>query len=389
MKRAPCVAGRATTCWKAHREGDESKTPLVIKDSWQYPEREEEGLLLREATEKGVINVAKYYHHHTVQVGDKVDDIRDNVRKGLDMTKATNFRPERSDMSPGTGEAGDVVRKGRTTSISSVGCKRSSSRTDAPLPPSKRTCSSSPTKGGRDQLVQNRVHRRVIICDYGKPIYKASSRIAVLAALEDCIKGGSPCQVILPILTGIGYESLHIKAGMLQGDISTGNLMMREDGTAFLIDLDLAIKEQREQPSGARGKTGTRAFMAIGLLLGEKHSFMHDLESFFWVLFWICIHYNGPDRESIVTEFDCWNYEDATKLAKLKLGTVAKEAIFVRTVTDNFTSYYEPLIPWINRLRRVVFPMDKPWEREDLSLYSKFREVLRQARQDPKVLGGP
>lgn len=129
--------------------------------------------------------------------------------------------------------------------------------------------------------------------------------------------------------------------------------------------------------------------MAIGLLLGEKHSFMHDLESFFWVLFWICIHYNGPDRESIVTEFDCWNYEDATKLAKLKLGTVAKEAIFVRTVTDNFTSYYEPLIPWINRLRRVVFPMDKPWEREDLSLYSKFREVLRQARQDPKVLGGP
>lgn len=41
MKRAPCVAGRATTCWKAHCEGDESKPPLVIKDSWQYPEQEE------------------------------------------------------------------------------------------------------------------------------------------------------------------------------------------------------------------------------------------------------------------------------------------------------------------------------------------------------------
>jgi hypothetical protein len=34
--------------------------------------------------------------------------------------------------------------------------------------------------------------------------------------------------------------------------------------------------------SGARGKTGTRAFMAIGVLLDdEQHSFMHDLESFF------------------------------------------------------------------------------------------------------------
>ncbi|KAL1998638.1 hypothetical protein VTN02DRAFT_5866 [Thermoascus thermophilus] len=53
MKRAPCVAGRATTCWKAHREGDESNAPLVIKDSWQYPEREEEGKFLQEATKKG------------------------------------------------------------------------------------------------------------------------------------------------------------------------------------------------------------------------------------------------------------------------------------------------------------------------------------------------
>lgn len=54
---------------------------------------------------------------------------------------------------------------------------------------------------------------------------------------------------------------------------------------SFLIDLDLAIKEQRDIASGARGKTGTRTFMAIGALLGDQHSFIHDLESFFWVLF--------------------------------------------------------------------------------------------------------
>jgi hypothetical protein len=58
------------------------------------------------------------------------------------------------------------------------------------------------------------------------------------------------------------------------------HLMMNEDDDntswpAFLIDLDLAIKEQRDESSGARGKTG------IGVLLGEKHSFKHDLESFF------------------------------------------------------------------------------------------------------------
>lgn len=50
---------------------------------------------------------------------------------------------------------------------------------------------------------------------------------------------------------------------------------------SFLIDLDLAIQEDRDKSSGAPNKNGTRAFMAIGALYDEKHSFMHDLESFF------------------------------------------------------------------------------------------------------------
>ncbi|KAL8410360.1 hypothetical protein RB596_000174 [Gaeumannomyces avenae] len=65
MARAPCIAGRATTCWKAHREGD-PQIQLVIKDSWQYTERDEERDLLQKATDKGVVNVARYYHHETV-----------------------------------------------------------------------------------------------------------------------------------------------------------------------------------------------------------------------------------------------------------------------------------------------------------------------------------
>lgn len=59
--------------------------------------------------------------------------------------------------------------------------------------------------------------------------------------------------------------------------------MMEDDG--FLIDLDLAVKTDRENASGAPSKTGTKVFMAIGALYGEDHNFMHDLESFFWVLF--------------------------------------------------------------------------------------------------------
>jgi hypothetical protein len=53
----------------------------------------------------------------------------------------------------------------------------------------------------------------------------------------------------------------------------------------FLIDLNLAIKENRENPSEASKKTGTRAFILIGALYGEKRTFKHDLKSFFWIFF--------------------------------------------------------------------------------------------------------
>ncbi|KAL8650153.1 MAG: hypothetical protein Q9210_003989 [Variospora velana] len=364
MKRAPCVAGRATTCWRAHREGDQSRMPLVIKDSWQFPEREEEGELLREAWENGVVNVARYYYHETVRAGGKDDDIRGNVRKGLDVARATNYQPKPSMGSPSMVGTGNT----RTTSKGSPKRKRSSSSANA---------LSSLTKGRRNPAMQNRVHRRVIVRDYGKAIYKASSRTAMLAALEGCIEG---------------YESYHNRTKRMQGDVSIGNLMMNEDKDnpswpSFLIDLDFAINERREQSSGAWSKTGTRAFMAVGVLFNEQHSFMHDLESFFWVLFWICIHYDGPNKGSrIVPQFDKWNYMNTVELAVTKKGIVTDEGDFLRDLEEYFTSYHRPLIPWVNRLRKVVFPGGGRWKVEDRRLYSRMKEILQEASKDPDVL---
>ncbi|ORX97137.1 hypothetical protein BCR34DRAFT_677209 [Clohesyomyces aquaticus] len=140
---------------RAHREGDDLRTSLMIKDSWQFLEREEEGELLREATKKDVVND---------------NNIRRNARRGLDITKAKNYRLE-SLMLPLSVAGRRVSRIGWSSSVARR--KRSSSCTSAPLPPTKRTCLSSLTKGGR--ATANRVHRRVIVHDYRKAIYKASS----------------------------------------------------------------------------------------------------------------------------------------------------------------------------------------------------------------------
>ncbi|KAF3768507.1 hypothetical protein M406DRAFT_71504 [Cryphonectria parasitica EP155] len=331
-------------------------------------EREEEGELLRKAMDRDVINVARYYHHETVQVGGRDDDIQSNVRKELDIARAKNC-PSKHSISSQNTSAATTPRIGRT-----AGLKRSSSQAGVSLPPSKRSCSVSSTKA-ESQPVSNRVHRRVVVRDFGEPIYKASSPAALLRALEGCIRG---------------HESLYRKAGLLHRDISINNLIINEDRNnpswpAFLIDLDLAIAKEQQYASEAKRKTGTRAFMAIGVLVGEQHSFMHDLESFFWVLFWICIHYAGPDdRGRIIPQFDQWNFIDTVELAQLKLGTVSDDEIFRRTVTGYFTEYYEPVIPWINKLRRIVFPGGGRWKSEDEGLYSSMKKVLDEAANELK-----
>ncbi|PFH56712.1 hypothetical protein XA68_16116 [Ophiocordyceps unilateralis] len=357
VMHARCIAGRATTCWKAYRKED-SQTPLIIKDSWQYTDRDEEGRLLQEAAVKGVVNVARYYYHETVRVHDADDDVQNNVRKKLDITKATNYRSGRA-MLPSS-----VSPKGRN---SGAGVKRPFSEI-ATLPPTKGSGSASPVKASVEAL-PNRVHRRVILRDYGKPIYKASSRAALLAALEGCIEG---------------HQSLH-EAGFLHRDISMNNLMINEDEEnpswrAFLIDLDHAAIIPRKGATGAKGKTGTRVFMAIGAIRGHQHSFMHDLESFFWVLFWICIHYNGPGKDIGPTAYDSWNYNSDDELATAKQGTISEEEFFLHKAEAAFTPFFQPLIPWVNRLRRQNFPNGATWKKEDRGLYSRMREVLQAAR---------
>ncbi|KAG6242348.1 hypothetical protein E4U24_005773 [Claviceps purpurea] len=369
LDQRPCIAGRATTCWQAVSK-DDLDTLLVVKDSWQYPEREEEGDLLQEACKQGVVNVARYYHHETVKVRGMIDDVRNGVRQGLDMTTASDHRPRLPQPSSGATTKELPMRQ---TSIR-TSTKRPLDQAGSTLPPSKRTCAKSMSISMTAAEPPNRVHRRVIVRDCGKPIYTASSRKALLACLESCIKG---------------HKSLHDK-GILHRDISINNLMINEDPgnssrKSFLIDLDLAINIGREKPSGAHGRTGTRAFMAIRLLEGDEHSFMHDLESFFWVLFWICIHYEGPGTAIEPIRYESWNYILDAQLAERKLGVISDEH-FKDPKTLGFTPYCQPLVPHVNKLRKAVFPGGNPRDRPFPGLYSKMIKVLDEAQKDPAVL---
>ncbi|CAH0034940.1 unnamed protein product [Clonostachys rhizophaga] len=140
------------------------------------------------------------------------------IGKGLDGFRASfnvmcegarSGRYESGQLSTGTCAA--VVKSAsvsRQERSSSAGMKRPSSDTDAAPPPTKRSRPASPANAST-----NRVHRRVVLRDYGRPIYKASSPKALLSALEGCVEG----------------HGLLYRAGLLHRDISINNLMVNED----------------------------------------------------------------------------------------------------------------------------------------------------------------
>ena len=130
----------------------------------------------------------------------------------------------------------------------------------------------------------------------------------------------------------------------------------KEDG--FLIDLDLIIRISDNHASGARSKTRIKIFIITGALLNKPHSFIHDLESFFWLLFWIYIYYEGRNKKGkskrrIVPKYEKWNYVNTEELAKMKLGQISKRRF--DNVDKNSTEYCKPLIPCIRGLHWVIW----------------------------------
>ncbi|KAM4061091.1 kinase [Hirsutella rhossiliensis] len=122
----------------------------------------------------------------------------------------------------------------------------------------------------------NRVFRCLVISPAGRAIHKYEKISELLGALRDTIKA---------------HRSLYLKGNILHRDISENNIIITDCKTnghiGMLIDLDLA-KELGSGRSGARCRTGTMEFMAIEVLQGISHTYRHDLESFFYVLLWLC-----------------------------------------------------------------------------------------------------
>ena len=187
-KRA-VIVGRATTCWLCYQ--DDSTEPLVVKDSWQYMERPQEGELIQQATEKGVCNIARYYHHETVEINQEVDDVFANVRRGLEPAGGRTSFGEKSIVGS---QATAWTSQNNTESSQSRPQQKSRKRAPSPGPPTShpsKKCHLNSSRQDSEFRNDNRVHRRVVTRGLGKPIKQASSCLAIIKGFIGAISGES------------------------------------------------------------------------------------------------------------------------------------------------------------------------------------------------------
>ena len=350
MVRQKAIVCRGTTCY-------ETENNHVAKFSWASDKRKPEVEYLKLAEERGVQGVAKLVAHR------RITTIAE-MRTGLQFPKAHRFR------------GGGVYFEDHppaTASSSASGHKRKPSPDVAPDngPRSKRSRSDSqklqPPRHLNDQpsitnkakpslyttgedLWDDRIFSCLVVSPAGRVISEFDTVRELLESMRDAIKA---------------HQSLYTTGNILHRDISSNNIIITKQAATtdgfkgMLIDLDLA-KVRDSGPSGARHQTGTMQFMAVEVLRKTDHTYRHDLESFFYVLLWMCARqswhnaFSGHDeqapKESLLRE---WEIGSFAKIARSKEGDMTVNGL--ERIMGEFPQSLDIVKPLCLKMRASLF----------------------------------
>ncbi|KAH8927651.1 hypothetical protein BT69DRAFT_1258121 [Atractiella rhizophila] len=156
-------------------------------------------------------------------------------------------------------------------------------------------------------------HCRLVLDRVGRSLNEFETERELVVALRDAL-----------IAHKVAFEN----AGLLHRDISAGNIILNTkdaEERGFLIDWELA-KVQTSADTRLNERAGTYRFLSIRLLedigntIAVKHELQDDLESFFYVLYWMAARHapNAMTDTQKRAIFNCFDDPDPKMAAELK-----------------------------------------------------------------------
>lgn len=139
--------------------------------------------------------------------------------------------------------------------------------------------------------------------------------------------------------------------------------------------------------------------MAIDVLVPADnmvHAYHHDLESLFYVLCWICSIQGGPANlqrafDYKESEIRRWNAFDDSKTSMKsvkdsKLAIMPNKKLFEERITKNFAEYFKPVVPCIEKLRKMLFSALHADDDDIPGIQQKLEAALNANPRDDGVI---
>ncbi|KAK7032849.1 hypothetical protein R3P38DRAFT_2521209 [Favolaschia claudopus] len=218
-----------------------------------------------------------------------------------------------------------------------------------------------------------RVHQRMVTTPLANRLSYFRSKKELISVLVDAIEA---------------HRALADK-NILHCDISCNNIMIADEEMGEPLRKGLLIDADSAQSIGDIGYwvglVGTYTFMSSAILTrgsSVKQKPSDDLESFWWVLIYLCIRYAGPenttraDYVATIKSFPPFD-EDQTKAdptGRLKRHLLSAKGLVESEILPYFTLYFEDLKPCILELRDA-------FKRNKYKFsYDDMLDVLRRTR---------
>jgi serine/threonine protein kinase len=155
-----------------------------------------------------------------------------------------------------------------------------------------------------------------------------------------------------------GHHSLYFDGQILHRDVSKDNIMISisphgNGPRGFLIDLDVAQRLDKDEPKEG-SRFGTRPFMAIGVLLAQRHTYKHDLESLFYCFLWTAICGKGNQWPPTDSKLWAW-FRGSFKECALRKSRDMDVAGF-EGVLEEFSEDFVPHKGLARSLWKLFFP---------------------------------